>query len=174
RDNTLLAVLPSLLVLALAPWSAAAVRTRRWATMFLLGAIVAESGVAGGEWNPVVPAERMYPRTPLIRRLEALRQASPSNAPFRIVGLGPMLFPNTGTLFGFEDIRAHDPMANGRYLGLLRVLTGYDSEAYFAHWKDQHTRLLDYLGVKYVVADPGQEMDDRQRFPLVYDGKDGR
>src|SRR5581483_11222500 len=75
----LLAVLPSLLVLALATWSAAAVRTRRWATMFLLGAIVAELWVAGGEWNPVVPAERMYPRTSLIRRLEALRQASPSN-----------------------------------------------------------------------------------------------
>jgi len=38
-----------------------------------------------------------------------------------------MLFPNLPAMFSLDDVRAHDPMANGRYLGVLRVVTGYES-----------------------------------------------
>ncbi len=174
RNNTILSMLPTLLVLALAVAIAMARRRRGLAAMLLLGAVVVELWSAGRAWNPVVPTESMYPETPLIRQLQTLRNSAPPNAPFRIVGLGPMLFPNTGALFGFEDIRSHDPMANGRYLGVLRALTGYDSEAYFAHWNNTKTRFLDFLNVKYLVAGPGVEMEDGERFPRVYDGNDGR
>jgi len=174
HDNTVLSMLPSVAVLALAACAAVLARARPAVLMLLLAAIVVEIWSADRAWNPVVPQEAMYPQTPLIRRLEALRKATPPNEPFRIVGVAGMLFPNTGTPFGLHDIRVHDPMGNGRYLGVLRVLTGYDSEAYFAHWTNTTTPLLDFLNVKYVVADPRADLGDAARYRLLYDGKDGR
>ncbi|HEX9161478.1 MAG TPA: YfhO family protein, partial [Thermoanaerobaculia bacterium] len=69
---------------------------------------------------------------------------------------------------------AHDPMANGRYLGMLRVLTGYDTEDYFPKWKNVQTQVLDYLNVKYVVTPPRADLGDPERYALVYEGRDGR
>jgi uncharacterized membrane protein YfhO len=77
-------------------------------------------------------------------------------------------------VFGFEDIRAHDPMANGRYLGVLRELGDYETAQYFAKWQNFETLLLDYLNVKYVVAPARADVKDPGRYRLVYDGRDGR
>ncbi|HJT18301.1 MAG TPA: YfhO family protein, partial [Thermoanaerobaculia bacterium] len=169
HDNTVLSMLPSVLVLALAAAAAATVRARDVLLMLAFAATIGEIWAVDRGWNSVVSDALMYPETPLIRRLEQLRTSEPS----RIVGLGAAMFPNTGAPFGFEDIRVHDPMGNGRYLGVLRVLTNYDSEAYFAHWKDMKTRFLDFLNVKYIVAAAGTELPDMQRYPLVYKGIDG-
>src|SRR5206468_2393568 len=92
--------------------------------------------LASSGWNPVLPVKRSYPTTPLIDRLMDIRKKTPSHAPFRIVGIGPSLFPNIQAIYGLEDVRAHDPMANGRYLGVLRVVTGYDTANYFAKWEN--------------------------------------
>jgi Bacterial membrane protein YfhO len=92
--------------------------------------------------------------------------------PFRIVGAGPVLFPNSAALYGFEDVRAHDPMTNGRYIALLAKNTPYDPSNYFAPWSDFESPLLDFLNVKYAVTPPRGEMPGR--FRLVYDGNDGR
>lgn len=140
------------------------------APALLLVAIIAEVWSATAGWNPTIRAEEMYPQTPLIAKLLTLK----TKEPFRIVGTGPIFFPNTPAMFGLEDIRAHDPMANGRYLGMLRVLTGYDTEDYFPKWRNVETRVLDYLNVKYVVVPPHADLRDSQRFALVYDGRDGR
>jgi uncharacterized membrane protein YfhO len=87
--------------------------------------------------------------------------------------MGPVFFPNGPTMFGFEDIRAHDPMANGRYLGVLRVITGYDPSDYFAKWENLSTPLVNFLNVKYVVSVPKWRPDDENRYRLVYEGRDG-
>lgn len=162
-------VVPSAAVLAVAAF-ATVPRFRAAATIVLLVAIVVEVWSPSIRWNPVVGDERMYPPAPLIRKLQALQ----TGEPHRIVGLGSILYPNTGSIYGFEDIRTHDPMANARYLGVLRVLTGYNTEEYFAHWQNADSRMLDFLNVKYVVTDPGADLADRQRYELVYDGRDGR
>ena len=65
-------------------------------------------------------------------------------------------------------------MAGGRYVGLLRVLTGYDTLDYFPHWKDLQSGLLDFLNVRYVLTPRGAKLDDPGRFRLLYDGRDGR
>jgi hypothetical protein len=162
-DIAVLAMLPSIVVLAVA-----ALPANIWQQAVLATVIVAELWSADAGWNPVLPAEAMYPRTPLIVRLEQLRGT------YRIAGIGPALFPNTNAIFGFEDIRAHDPMANGRYLGTLRLLGGVNTDDYFARWNNVDSRLLDYLNVKYVVGARNLEMHDTQRYRLVYDGRDGR
>jgi hypothetical protein len=77
-------------------------------------------------------------------------------------------------MYGFADIRTHDPMAFGRYLGVLRLLTNFETNDYFPKWQNTDTPLLNYLNVRYVVGDRGLDPEDHQRYRLVYDGRDGR
>jgi hypothetical protein len=172
-DIAVLAMLPSVLVLAVAALLALPPQWRDFGAFVVATAIVGELWATDAGWNPVLPAEAMYPRTPLIRKLDTLR-AQWGQTPLRVVGIGPAMFPNTNAIFGFEDVRAHDPMANGRYLGVLRLLAGLNTDDYFAKWNNIDTRLLDYLNVRYVVGARNLEMKDAQRFRLVYDGRDGR
>ena len=169
RDTAMLAILPSVVVLLVASLLPMAGRAKPAVMMLVVAAVVAEMWNVGGAWNPVLPQEAMYPKTPLLKKLDAVRTAEP----FRIVGFGPAFFPNVPAIFGYEDVRAHDPMANGRYLGLLRVLTGYEAEEYFAKWLNTETRILDYLNVKYVISDPAFKPKDGVRFEEIYRGRDG-
>jgi hypothetical protein len=102
-----------------------------------------------------------------------LKAAAPPNAPLRIAGYNADFFPNLSTMFGLEDIRAHDPMESARYVGFLALVAGYKTSEYFAMWPNTTTPLLDYLNVRYFVTGPGRELD-RPRFAMVYDGRDGR
>ena len=165
-DVALLAMIPSMIVLLIAAF---VVFDRRVLLLLLVG-IVAELWKVDLVWNPVLPERLMYPETPLIAALKE----KIGNQPCRMVASGPTFFSNTPAIFGLDDIRAHDPMANGRYLGMLRVAAGYDTSDYFAQWKNFDSRLLDYLNVCYVVTNPKATMDDVQRYSVVYDGRDGR
>jgi len=141
--------------------------------MFVGAAIIAELWTASEGWNPVLPVEAMYPTTPLIATLQRLQAATPKNDPFRIAGIGAALFPNTQAMYGLADIRTHDPMAFGRYLGVLRLVTNLENE-YFAKWQNLDTPLLNYLNVRYVVGDRGLDPKDHERYQLLYNGRDGR
>lgn len=174
HDAAVLALLPSVLVLALAALVPLARRWREYALMLVIVAIVAELWTVGRHWVPDLSADMFYPTTPIIERLQELKESQPPNDPFRIVGTGPMLFPNVNVMFGLEDIRAHDPMAGSRYVGVLRVLTGYDTEDYFAQWRDITTGLLDFLNVRYIVTTQGGTLGDPGRFRMIYDARDGR
>ncbi len=174
RQASLIEMIPSIAVVVAAALSIAMQKRRDIVLLVVVVAVTVEVWSATRDWNPVVPADKVYPPTPLIAKLQALKAAEPRNAPSRMVGIGSMLFTNVPAIFGFEDIRTHDPMANGRYLGALRVLAGYDAEAYFSQWRNLDSRLLDFLNVRYILAEPRLEMSDTQRFKLLYDGKDGR
>ena len=174
HDTAVLALLPSVAVLLLATAIPFARRWREFALMFVTVALIAELWAVGRQWMPNVRDEMFYPTTPLLEALGQLKAKQPANDPFRIVGTGPTLFPNLSAMFGFEDVRAHDPMAGGRYVGVLRVLTGYDTEDYFPKWADLETGLVDFLNVKYVLTPEGAALSDPGRFHLLYDGRDGR
>ena len=171
KSTAMMAILPSMIVLL-----AATLLATRWKTaaMMLVGvAVIGELWTACEGWNPTLSASLMYPTTPLIAKLEGLQRNWP-RAPFRIVGIGPAFFPNAHALFGVEDVRVHDPMANGRYLGFLRTTFNFDTDDYFMKWNDPDTRDLDLTNVRYVVTDARYEMKDALRYALVYKGKDGR
>jgi hypothetical protein len=174
KDTAMIAILPSVLVLVLSSLFVLQARGRHIAAMLVGGALVAELWTATDGWNPVLPSQAMYPTTPLIEKLRRLQKSTPRNAPFRIVGIGAALFPNTQAMYGFADIRTHDPMAFGRYLGLLRLLTNFETNEYFAKWSNAETPLLNYLNVRYMVGDSGLDPGDPRRYQLVYDGRDGR
>jgi hypothetical protein len=169
RDTAMLALLPAVAVLA------AATAAARWraAILVLMLVAIAEHSLVFDGWNAVLPASKLYPTTPLIRELIRLKTAAPKNAPFRIAGYNADFFPNLSTMYGLEDIRAHDPMESARYVGMLALVGGYDTSNYFAMWPNTTTPLLDYLNVRYFVTGPGRELD-RPRFTQVYNGADGR
>jgi Bacterial membrane protein YfhO len=164
REAALWAMVPSLVVLVLA-----AVRVPQ---LLLLVAIIAELWIPTRDWNPVVSSDWMYPKTPMLRALDDLTKDTPQNAPFRVVANAATFFPNISAVYGYEDVRAHDPMSNGRYIGLLSHVVEYDPTEYFARWPDWEHPLLDYLNVRYVLTSAGGELPPR--FQLRYDGQDGR
>ena len=172
-EGTLAAMLPSLLTLLAAALTVLLGRWREFGVMVVAVLTINELWTAERDWNPTLPTSLMYPTTPLIEKLVELKEQTPANEPFRIVGAGPVFFPNTSAMYGLEDIRSHDPMANGRYLGLLRVLTNYETHDYFAKWENSETKMLDLLNVKYLVAPPLANLPE-ERWALVYHGRDGR
>lgn len=168
RDTALIAMAPSILVVAAATAFAVAPR----AVAALIVTAIMELFIVNAGWNPSLPLRTAYPRTPLIAALEHLRARE--TQPFRISGIGSALYPNTNAMFGFEDTRVHDPMAYGRYLGFLRELSRYDPSDYYAKWNDADSPLVDLLNVRYMLADRGADLLDPSRYELVYDGSDGR
>jgi len=172
RDSAMLAILPSLGVLLLATL-AATIRWRHVALLLLLTAVIGELWEIGLGWNPDVPNKWMYPRTPLLERMAEIQAKTPKNEPFRIVSNGPAFFPNLSAVYGLEDVRAHDPMTNGRYIRVLEQVVNYDSANYFAPWPDVYSHFLDFLNVRYFLATPHGQLKPSQ-WALIYEGKDGR
>jgi hypothetical protein len=174
KDTAMIAIIPSMLVLLVAALVPLFGRWKHFAMMPLAVVIVAELWNATDRWNPTIMSRQMYHSSPLVDALGKLRGAHEPNDPFRIVGMGAMFFPNLAGIYGYEDIRAHDPMSNGRYLGVLRLRTAYDPSRYFAKWTEFDARMLDFLNVRYVLADVFDKAQDTDRFQLRYEGKDGR
>lgn len=171
HDTAVLAMLPSMAVIA-AAGIVLGMKRVDWGTLFVLTLVIAELWNVSRNWNPVVPDKWMAPRTPMLRALDDLSSKVPKNAPFRIVANAATFFPNVSSLYGYEDVRAHDPMTPGHYVGLLSHVVGYDPTAYFARWPDWEHPLLDFLNVRYVITSAGGELPPR--FALRYDGPDGR
>ncbi|PYQ31592.1 MAG: hypothetical protein DMF56_00320 [Acidobacteria bacterium] len=165
RDTALIAIFPSLVVLVVA---AVIAFFPRW-SMLILVAVIVELWSAGHEWNPTIEAKWMYPKTPILEKMDELVAKHPA----RMVGAGPAFFPNLNGVYGYEDIRPHDPMAYGRYIGFISWVTNYDAEDYFARWNDFNTRVLDYLNVRYVIT-PWRAELPAPRYTMLYDGRDGR
>ena len=170
-----MAALPSVVVLAFA--SALASRQlggvrRALVNILLLVAVITEIWSITYVWSPPLREELMYPRTPLLRALEKLK--ANEQEPFRIAGWAATFFPNNAAMFGLEDIRVHDPMANAKYLGYLNLAAGYEAWVYFAQWKNVDTPVLDALNVRYLLVDDPKVAVDPGHFALVYSGIDGR
>jgi hypothetical protein len=146
-------------------------RRARPVVLPLLALIVfAELWQTSHGWHPIARRTVIYPRTPIVDDL--IRRRGPE--PYRIVGLGGTMFPNTHAPFHFEDVRVKDALASARYLRLLRSTRNWDAAAYYEKWADPDSPLLDDLNVKWLVTAPGAEVADRSRYRMVYDGFDGR
>ncbi len=134
-------VIPSLIALA-------AMFYRR----LVVFAVVFEIWAVTIGWNPSFPATTFYPRTPLTATLE--------NAPGRVEGLGPVLFPNTNAIFGIEDVRFHDPMVPARYVHAM----GLNDRDYYIKWTQVH----DELDTRWVLTADGKMTANPNAKPRFY------
>ncbi|HEX6640094.1 MAG TPA: YfhO family protein, partial [Thermoanaerobaculia bacterium] len=171
-DSAVLAMFPGMLVLLAA--IGVALTRHKAAAMALLVVIIAELFHVGRDRSMPLPDRMLYPKTPMIAKLQELAAKSPPNEPFRFAGFGAQFFPNSSAIYGLEDIRAHDPMANARYLAFLKLTADYEPWNYFAFLRDPDKPVFDYLNMKYAVLEPETPFTDPSRYALVYDGRDGR
>jgi hypothetical protein len=137
----------------LAPLAAAAVivlfvGNRAIAVPSLLALILLQRTISDGALVPANEPRVAFPPIALFRPLQSIRE------PFRIVGLGPNLFPNTATMYGLEDVRLMTAM----------TLTAYDDT--FPAWcrhggfgfnqVDDLTRpMLSMLNVRFAIVPKG-------------------
>lgn len=156
-------------VLAVAAAGLAILRGRARAIV-LLSLVAIDLWWFGLAWNPIVPATELYPPTPLMESV--VRVVRSEGEPVRVAGLGGFMFPNSAAMYDIEDIRAHDPMAYGRTLRLLRVFAGYSTEQYFGMLERARDPILDFLNVRYVVTSNSHRFDTRRLTP-VYRGREG-
>ncbi|MGH9456797.1 MAG: YfhO family protein [Thermoanaerobaculia bacterium] len=150
-------------------------RARRAAVGVLLVLATIDLWAQDAPFNLRVRRALFYPRTPILTRMMEIQARGAAGDPviYRITGTNGMLFPNTAVLYGLHDIRGHDPMANGRVLGVLRVFTGYTSDNYFGMLRDVSHPVIDYLNVAYVLTGP-QEHLPADSWEQVYAAPDGR
>ncbi|HUF17845.1 MAG TPA: hypothetical protein VMS12_07365, partial [Thermoanaerobaculia bacterium] len=176
KQHAVVTTIPRVLVLVSTLLAAfCASRFRRHALSVLLTVVVLDLWAFGYRWNPTLPAESLYPETPLITELlkhqELVEQREVE--PFRLGGTGSAFFPNAAGIFGLEDIRAHDPMTNARTIGMLRVFAGYSSDNYFGLMGTYEHPFIDYANVRFLISSPSEDYSG-ERFQLVYSGEDGR
>lgn len=174
RAVSILTSMRSMAVLALAGLFAFV--PRKPVLLALLVAVIFELWSVTRGWNPPQPAEQMYRRTDFTAKLESLRDAAPKDVPFRIAGVGPMLFPNTNAVYGLEDVRAHDPMSYDRYMGFLVLTADYKTgvQNYHAWFEKPEASSLDFLNVRYLVQDPYFRPADPERWSLIHDSIEGK
>lgn len=125
--------------------------------------------------NPVVSIENFFAPTPLVQALQ-VRSTHPDPRvpyPFRITGTNAMFFQNSAAMYGLEDIRAHDPMANGRFLDAMRMFCDYTSTEYFGFLRNPDVPFIDYVNVGYLVTSPWENYRTG-RFEEIYSGPDGK
>jgi hypothetical protein len=171
-ERAFLTSLPRWSVLVVFVIGATRLLPRPTVVTLLLAAAVLDLWSFGRDWNVSIPDRTLFPQTGMTRFLEARqREAISRGEPFRIAGHSATLFPNSSAAYGLEDIRAHDPMANGRYLQLLELMTGYTSREYIAMLRQTDSSFLNLLNVRYIVTSPHEPVSGDLQ--LVYRGRDG-
>jgi len=108
----------------------------------------------------------LFPETPLLRFLHAQTGA------FRVAGKGPVLFPSTNVFARLEDIRTHDAPERSDYMTFLDRTCGYPYGDYFKMLKNLDAPALDFLNVRYVLAEP-RAPSPGVRWREAYAGADG-
>jgi hypothetical protein len=113
----------------------------------------------GAGYNPAISPDKYYPSTDGIRML----QEDPSRS--RILGLGPVLPPNTAAVYGLDDVRGQDFTTVRRYEELISGQAGDFS--FFGGTADLPPS-FPLLNVKYVLV-PARIPTAPAGFELVYD-----
>lgn len=75
------------------------VRNRNIVIPSLVALMLLQRTISDGALIPANDSRIAYPPIALFKPLRSIRD------PFRIVGIGPLLFPNTATMYGLEDAR---------------------------------------------------------------------
>jgi hypothetical protein len=114
--------------------------------------------------NPAIARSAYYPSTPAIERLRQDRSL------FRIFGMGWTLPPDTGILYGLQDIRGQDFATVRRYEELM---TGRSGDFSFYSFAPAPPPPLGWLNTKYVLADRDwkEPAVAGARWKTVYDGE---
>ena len=116
----------------------------RIAGLVVLALLCMQRVVEDGGNYPSMPRRTFYPRVPV---LDAMRR----DQPFRIVGVGTMLIPNTSALYELEDVRGYETTTFIR-LGWTYPLWCIHQPVYFNRVDDLTRPFLSAMNVRYALA----------------------
>lgn len=123
-------------------------RRARFCAILVVAGVTGELWLSGLDFNPTVAPQDLDLTPPLVATL--LQQAD--HDLYRVMGLGLALAPNTGMIFGLEDIRGYDPVAPRRYTQLVSRLPGAARVGHHLLFSHADTPFLDFLNVRYLFA----------------------
>jgi len=140
---------------------------RRWTAWPLLAAFLLIDLVAAhARTNPGLAAGKVYPvTTPAVRFLQG--------RPERVAGLGNALHPDAAMVYGLYDVRGDSPVKLQRYDEVYADMAAGDP-VYFHPIQNWSSAWLDRLGVRWVMAAPGEEPPPGMDWKLAYSGPDAR
>jgi hypothetical protein len=141
-------------------------RSARALVVAVVAVAAVELLVQGERLNHFGFSRDLAPETSLLRFLRA------QPGPFRVVGEGTALFPNSNVFAGLEDVRTHDPVERREYVEFLDRAARYRPTDYFKKVEDLNAPALDFLNVKYLISAPGRTPPGPKWRP-VYSGADG-
>ena len=161
--------------LAFAAVFAVAAAGMRWLPPSVI-ALICVLGVAADSvhffhgYQPMPPAADVYPGTPAIRFLQQHQGA------WRIAALSPALPADAGLVYGLRDVRGLDPpQPTTAYAHLVRLgqpISHLVSNTHFTRVTANGIRVLDLLGVRYLLTSPHGAVMGFPSLHRVYAGHD--
>lgn len=140
-------------------------------TLFLVALLIVEQFI----YLPKDRAQRCDPFT-IPPYINFLRKDS---QPFRILGLDKVLYPNTSSAYGIEDIRSLDALYIARFMTFVKELIHskvederFHGKGFLDGFKEVDNEFLDLLNVKYILTAtylPSNKSISDGKFELVYD-----
>jgi len=115
----------------------------RWAT---LGLVVFDLFVTGLPFNPTVAPDVIFPEPQAIKLLHR------DQTLYRVSGTDLALYPNSGMLFGLQDVRGYETVVPRRYVELVDRLDGHHRFHFHSLFREADSTLWDLLNVKYVLT----------------------
>jgi hypothetical protein len=146
---------------------AARVLANRWVSATVLVACCLELFIVNVPFNALAGVRYYKPALPILSRLQAVVRERPG----RVVGFDWVFLPNASVHYELEDIRGSDPMAPARYVEFFRLVEAADPNSDVKRIQNVQQPGLDFLGVRYLLAEPGQAFG--APWQLLYQGPDG-
>jgi len=136
-------ILP-LLAAAAVLWFA---RSARFAALALLALLLVQRRGELGHLYQAFPQRFFYPA------VEPIASLPRGGEPYRVVGLGYVLLPNSATMWELEDVRGYNAMTFYRMAELFPLFSS--QEEYWFNRVDRPSPLLSFLNVRYALAPAG-------------------
>ncbi len=152
-------------VLLLAAGRRLAPRPRRALALALPALAAADLLAAHGAINPGLPLDRLFPETAAVHFLQG-REG-------RVAGAGDALRPNAAMVYRLHDVRGDDTVKSARWARFEAEHLGAGHPNYFTPIRRWDPLWLDRLGVRWVIAAPG-EPPPAGGWRLAFDGADAR
>jgi hypothetical protein len=152
-------LMAELFPLALATLLALFIRRADLMSSLLIGMLLLQRTIADGSLVPVHPRSAAYPPLKLFQPLQQVRE------PFRLVGKGVILLPNTATMYGLEDPRGSAATTLAEFaetfpLWLTREPGRFDV-------RDLTRPILSMMNVRYALIDVSDPIPPEWRHVTV-------
>lgn len=122
-------------------------RSARFAAVALLALVLVQRRGELGHLYQSFPTRFLYPA------VEPIRDLPRGDDPYRVVGLGYVLLPNSATMWELEDVRGYNAMTFDRLAQLFPIFAS--DEEYWFNRVDRLVPFLSFLNVRYALGPVG-------------------